>query len=355
MPGGEVRSVWLLPLVRPDRRESVRRELVAEIVRPVEVGAGLVDSLRLSAAEHPDRIVRRACEELSAALASGTPLPEALDALEEIAGPELAAMARIGSRAGSLAQALRTLEQLFERTTEAAARIRQKWIVPGLSIGFAVMVGALMLSGPIPVLVGLEGGRLSAPLAALARRIDGPLPALLAGVIAALAGFAAIRIVIATDAGDRLVDRLPLFGSLRRAGRSALFCRSFALLLPAGVGVVDLFRITSRLVPEGTARDEIEQAGLRFATGDSTGGTRDGGRSLSPLVEALLRRPASSTQLARGFDRLADFYEAEVDRLGQRAAIMTEVGAFLLAGLFAGGLVVAMWSLYFSTIGREPF
>ena len=96
----------------------------------------------------------------------------------------------------------------------------------------------------------------------------------------------------------------------------------------------------------------LEEAGLRLAAGEPLPEALPESAWLSPLVRALLARPGSRDSLAAGFGRLADFYEGEIERLGRRLAMVTEVVAIGVAGLAAGFLVIAMWKLYFDACGR---
>jgi type II secretory pathway component PulF len=336
----------------PGRIESVRRELAAEVARPAELGADVAASLRLSSATHPDRMVRSACGELAASLEAGLPLSAAFERIEAVAGFEAAAMAKAGEHSGSVAAAMRTLERVLDATAGGTARIRQKWIAPGIAIGLAVVVSALMLAGPIPELLGMAGRELPFPLLVLSRALASPTRALVAGLLLATSLLLLVRLLVASRRFDELADDIPFLGPLRRAGRSALVCRAFSLLLPAGVDAVELFRIAARLAPEGRGREELEEAALRLGAGGGTEEALRGVRGIAPLARALLVRPGASDRFAFGFGRMADYYESEVDRLGLRLATVAETVAFVVSGVVAGGVVIAIWTLYFSACGR---
>jgi len=330
----------------------LRSELVSEIARPLEIGADLPESLNISASEHPSRLLRGAMSELGRRLSGGMELSRALEAMGRLAGREAPALARVGERSGRMPEAIHHLEEVLERTARQARVVRNAWLQPGIVLLTAWIVLLVLCVWTFP---------------AIFRFTDRPVPGLLAPFTALRAhpwmfGLLALglplvaatgwRLLSWTERGERWLRAVPRWGALREAGRLALFCRSLGLLVGSGVPLDEAMAIIAEALPAGAVRRSVREAGLRLAAGEPVAEVFRRPPFFSPLVRIALEWPQEAGGVAPGFARIADFYEAELLRLGREMDVAAEVAAILTASAVAGVVVILAWGGYFSSFSH---
>src|SRR5262249_31312516 len=152
----------------------------------------------------------------------------------------------------------------------------------------------------------------------------------------------AISYIYKTDKGQMLIDRLmlkvPVFGDLLRKSAVARFTRTLGTLVSSGVPILDALAITART---GGNR-VVEQAIMMARTSIS------GGRTIAePLAESKVFPPMVCQMIAVGettgaldsmLQKIADFYEDEVDNTVANLMSLLEPAVILFLGVVIGGL-----------------
>lgn len=342
----------------PARRAALRSELLAELARPAQAGGPWPEAVAEAAADHPQAAVRSALAELAPRLAEGRSLSEALEGMEVLLGhevrPTLAAAEAAGTEA--VGEALRELERSALREENDAARLREAWLVPGITLAYAIAVFGLLGASLAPVMARIVGE--ANPLSLrLLPRLSMSFGEWLGVWAAACLVLALLPWLVTRWSGAaRIVDRLPVWGSLRRASSGLLAARSLARLLEAGVGFDRALPAAAEVLPDGAARRELREAAARIADGVpavEVFGEPSG--ALPAVLRAVLAAADGDAGLAAGLRRLARFEEAELERAGLRAAALSALCGLLVAGAFAGFVVIVGWSAYFQSLGSSPY
>ncbi len=151
---------------------------------------------------------------------------------------------------------------------------------------------------------------------------------------------------------DKLVLKLPIFGDLIRKISVARFTRTMGTLIASGVPIMDALEITA--VTSGNAI--VEEA--VFKTKDAIA---EGRTIVEPLQESgvfpsmvisMIGVGEETGALEEMLNKIADFYEEEVDTAV--ADIMTAVEPAMMAilGVVVGGIVISMYMPIFSLVGQ---
>jgi type II secretory pathway component PulF len=336
-------------------QQGVRADLVCELRRAWETSGKPVEALRDAAAEHPSWLVRGCLDRLAGSLARGALLSDALGELGRVAGPEVVAVARAGEESGRMSGALRALDAVVARTAQGASEVRAVRLGPTIAVVAAVIVFVLLGGGPLPLLYSFTERPLPLLLRPAQFAYENPMQAVLLALLLAVVAWSVHRVLASSERGERWLSTVPLWGALQRTTRAALFTRTLALLAGAGVPLERAVEVGIGVFPHGRARRELEDARRRMATGEPAKKVFREGRGLTTLLRVALAGPASEDAMAEGLGRIAEFYEAEVDRMGEQVRVTAEVAAICLAGVLTGAVVIGMWGGYFTSVSAMAF
>jgi general secretion pathway protein F len=139
--------------------------------------------------------------------------------------------------------------------------------------------------------------------------------ALVAGLLATLiAAWLALRQPAIRARGASVVSRLPFVRTVVDYQRATRFCRNLALLVSSGVTLSAGLRILADLMDPSATFTRWSQIDDRVRHGGRLSDALAETRALPPLAIRTLRLGEESGQLATLAGRVADFYEAKLQR-----------------------------------------
>jgi general secretion pathway protein F len=142
--------------------------------------------------------------------------------------------------------------------------------------------------------------------------------------------------------------RLPIISSARTFYRTALFCRNLGVLLESGVALttslrilVDMLTSTGNVTAWATIVDRVRHGGkLSEALADAA--------LIPAMAVRMLRLGEETGQLPILAGRVADFYEAKLQRTIDRAVGIAGPLAIVTISTVVGGLIVSMMTALLS-------
>jgi type IV pilus assembly protein PilC len=232
-------------------------------------------------------------------------------------------------------------------------------VYPVAVIGIAGIVIAVILWKVIPTFASMFAG-LNAELPLPTRFVIGLsnwfvrlLPFL---VIGAVLGVTAFRRYYATHAGRRVVDKmvlkLPIFGTVMQKIAVARFCRTLSTLIASGVPILDGLEITARTAGNAIIEDAIMavrkgvEGGLTLAQPLKETGV------FPPMVVQMIGVGEQTGALDNMLTKIADFYEEEVDQAVANLLTLMEPVMILFLGITVGGIIIAMYLPLFDLISK---
>jgi len=294
------------------------RELVNNIRNDVAAGGGLA----LSLAKHP-----RLFDDLFCSLIAS------------------------GEDSGTLEVMLARVATYKEKTEQLKAKIRKALTYPTAVIVVAIVVTGILLVKVVP------------QFAETFRSFGSDLPAftlfvlnisnfvqkwwfvILLLIIAAVFAFreAKLRSVKFAEFLDRLILRLPIFGTIVHDSVIARFSRTLATTFAAGVPLVDALESTA-----GAAGNSLYAKAIRRIRDDvTTGNTLYASTKATGLFPNMLLQMMSigeeSGSLDEMLDKVANHYEEAVDNAVDSLSSLMEPMIVAILGVLVGGLMVAMY------------
>ena len=182
----------------------------------------------------------------------------------------------------------------------------------------------------------------------------------LAGIGGLLTGLTLVGIFIGikqfrkTEKGqmvtDKIVLRLPIFGILLRKVAVAKFTRTLGTLISSGVPILDGLEITAK-----TAGNKV----IEYAVMDVRTAVSEGKTLAEPLLKSKVFPPMVTHMIAVGestgaldsmMNKIADFYDDEVDNAVNNLTAMMEPMLMVFLGGSVGFIVIAMYLPIFKLI-----
>lgn len=340
------RRRWF-PATRPGVAETIW--LLRQWATLLEAGVPLVGSLAViatGARRRPlDSVIAALCRQLESGLALSVAMSRhaCFDA-----GLCLAVSA--GEQTGRLARALDLWADMQEQRRRLKQQARSALLYPGFVLAIALLMLTIMLLTVVPTFsatfasAGRELPAATRVVLFLSGALHDPASAVLLALwVPFLPSSWLRRYPAALFWRDGLLLRLPLLGTVLRQAALARWSRTLALLLAAGVPVLDAIGPAC----QGSAsRFLAARAGLvrhRLQAGTCLHDALQETGFFPPLLLQLIHVGETSGALDRLCLRAADHFEQETARALQRFMAMLEPAAMLLLGLLCAFL---LWALY---------
>jgi len=144
------------------------------------------------------------------------------------------------------------------------------------------------------------------------------------------------------------LSRLPIVRPVLNFYRTGLFCRNHGILLGSGVTLtmtlrilVDIMAATGNVAIWTTTADRVRHGGKLSEALASTA-------ILPPMAVRMLRLGEETGQLATLAGRVADFYEAKLQRSLDRVVGIAGPLAIIVISVVVGGLIVSVMTALLS-------
>ncbi|MDR3617793.1 MAG: type II secretion system F family protein [Paludisphaera borealis] len=277
---------------------------------------------------------------------AGSTLEEAMSRDKRVFGTMFLSMIRVAEARGGVPETLKLLSRHYESRQRLIRQARSAMIYPIIVLTLAGGVVALITIFLLPMFASL--------LSDISRKAQLPWAsrALLAfsGFISAggwwlfplvLIGVPVFLFqVYKAPAGkailDRVILRLPVFGSLCRKLDTSRFARTLATLLDAGVDVGSSMDLTAQVVSMTPIRNAVLAAKDQVMQGKDLSAALRPSRQFNHDVYAVLESGEETGKIPESLNHLADDYEEQVTHMVKN---MGELIQPLLI-LMLGGLVL---------------
>jgi type IV pilus assembly protein PilC len=167
-------------------------------------------------------------------------------------------------------------------------------------------------------------------------------------------GFA-VRKFYATEKGqdfmDDLILKLPVFGELLRKVAVAKFTRTMGTMLASGVAILEALDIVAKTAGNRTVEKAIYNVRTGIAEGRTMADPLTESGVFPPMVCQMIGVGESTGALDAMLEKIADFYDEEVDQAVDNLTALIEPFMLVFLGVTIGGLVIAMYLPIFKMAG----
>ena len=264
-------------------------------------------------------------------------------------------MIKAGEVGGILDTILERLSAYLEASEVLKAKVKSAMMYPTVVGGAAFFITVFLIIFIIPVFKDIFGG-FGAELPFPTRVIIGISDFLRGNIVYILAivggGVWGVKKYLKTEKGQEKLDdvslKLPVFGILLKKVAIAKFTRTLGTLIKSGVPILQGLETVAK-----TAGNKVIERAI-YKSRDSI---KEGGRIADPLKKANIFPPMVIQMISVGeetggldtmLNKIADFYDQEVDTAVKGLTSMIEPLIMVVMGIVIGGIVIAMFMPMFS-------
>jgi len=142
---------------------------------------------------------------------------------------------------------------------------------------------------------------------------------------------------------DRVLLRVPVFGSLVRKSSIARWTRTLATMFAAGVPLVEALDSVAGASGNFVYAQATKKIQAEVSTGSSLTSSMQGTEVFPNMVIQMVSIGEESGSLDAMLSKVADFYEQEVDDAVEALSSLMEPMIMVVLGTLIGGLVVSMY------------
>ena len=289
---------------------------------------------------------------------SGESFAEALHKHPNVFDDFYANMVEAGEVGGILDTILSRLAAYMEKAQALKGKVKSAMVYPIAIVSIAVLVIIFLMTFVIPVFAEMFasfGGTLPAPTRLIMAMSDITKRYVLYFIPVVAIAIFLLKRFYRTDKGKRLVDSImlkaPVFGSLIQKVAVAKFTRTLGTLISSGVPIIDGLHITARTAGNKIVEEAVLTTINSVKEGQSLAEPLGRESIFPPMVVQMIEVGESSGTLDAMLDKIADFYDEEVDTAVEGLTSLMEPALMVFLGVTIGFIVVAMYLPIFKMAG----
>ncbi|SEP11889.1 type II secretion system F family protein [Pseudomonas sp. NFACC39-1] len=256
-----------------------------------------------------------------------------------------------GEQAGALDTLLERVATYKEKSEALKAKIKKAMTYPAAVVLVAAVVTGILLVKVVPQFESVFSG-FGAQLPAFTVMVIGLSEfmqqwwwMLLGGAVAAFFGVkhALKRSQGLRDWRDKWLLKLPLIGTLMYKSAVARYARTLSTTFAAGVPLVEALDSVSGATGNVVFKRAVQRIRQDVSTGMQLNFSMRASGIFPNMAIQMTAIGEESGALDDMLDKVASFYEAEVDNLVDNLTSLMEPFIMVVLGVVVGGLVVAMY------------
>lgn len=322
----------------------------------MKAGVPLLQSFDIVGRGHSNPNVTRLLDDVRADIETGTSMAAAFRKYPLYFNSLYCNLVEAGEAAGILEGILDRLATYMEKTEGIKSKIRSALMYPIIVIIVAIVVVAVIMIFVIPAFKDVFssfGTELPLPTQLVIKMSEfavsyGWILLIVLGVGFYLFFQAWRRNEKVQIFMDRLLLKVPIFGSLVDKSATARWTRTLSTMFAAGVPLVESLDAVGGAAGNFVYLKATEKIQQEVSTGTSLATAMTNANIFPNMVLQMTAIGEESGSLDNLLGKAADFYEAEVDDLVAGLSSLMEPIIIVFLGTIIGGIVVAMYMPIFN-------
>src|SRR5438552_1402674 len=326
----------------------------------IDAGLPLVQCLEILASQQENKIFQKVLTNTREMVEGGSTLSAAMKASPKVFDPLYTNMVEAGETGGILDTILQRLSSYIEKNVKLQRAVKSAMVYP---IGVLTVAGGvitLLLWKVVPIFATLFAGlgvELPLPtriVIALSNFIGSYFGLLI--LVAVVGGIFGIKVWYGTPQGrlalDWLILKLPVLGLLMRKIAVARFTRTLGTLISSGVPILEGLDITARTAGNAVVERALNKVRRSLEEGKSLTEPLKDSEVFPGMVTQMIAVGEQTGAMDAMLQKIADFYEEEVDAAVKDLLTALEPIMIVFLGLVVGGVVISMYLPLFTVIGK---
>src|SRR5256886_869737 len=326
----------------------------------IDAGLPLVQCLEILAGQQENKIFQKVLINTREMAEGGSTLSAAMKASPKVFDPLYTNMVEAGETGGILDTILQRLSAYIEKNVKLQRAVKSAMVYPVGVISVAGGVITLLLWKVVPIFATLFAGlgvELPLPtriVIALSNFIGSYFGLLI--LVGLVGSIFALKAWYGTPQGkyalDSLILKLPVLGLLMRKIAVARFTRTLGTLISSGVPILEGLDITARTAGNAVVERALVRVRRSLEEGKSLTEPLKESDVFPGMVTQMIGVGEQTGAMDAMLQKIADFYEEEVDAAVKDLLTALEPIMIVFLGLVVGGVVISMYLPLFTVIGK---
>lgn len=340
------RSLKFLQRIKPKEITIFYRQLAILF----EANVSPLDSLRILAEQTNNQMFKDLIFEVEEDVRGGETLSHAMSKRPKVFSSFYVNVVRAGEATGKLHEVLRYLADHAEREYNLTFKVRGAFTYPIAIFSLFLVVGTLMMIFVVPQLTGMLeelGTELPITTKVLIAVSDFMKSFWWLLIIIVAGGTFGLVKAIKTPKGRQVLDvlklKIPIFKGLFQKIYLARFSENFKTLLVGGIPILKALDISSTVIGNTVYEKIIQEAKDRVRVGKTIASAFSGyPKQFTPMLTQMVAVGEKTAALEPILDKVALFYQQEVDRMVSNMTQLIEPMMILVLGGAVGFLVASI-------------
>lgn len=346
----------------PRRIKNARRELIelfSAMAAMLDAGVPVIEAIETMAEESGNEALRTVLRDLALNVKAGVGLAEAFERHPQLFTRQMTHLVKAGEYSGNLPRSFHECARYLEWVDGLLAQLKQVSIYPAAVLTAVGLFVLLLFGFVVPT------------FAAILAELDRGLPLVTRLVLSAgdfvkscwwlLLG-TPIALTLAVREGrsrstafelwlDQRLLALPLLGDIQRMVGLARFAHTMAMLLQAGVPVLEALGLTRDLAGNRVIADAIGQAEVAVSEGQNMTAAFARAQLFSPMLQRMLVVGETTGTLDRSLAHVAQRFDQEIPRRIKRIISLLEPAIVLGLIALVGVVALAIFLPFMDLLG----
>ena len=324
----------------------------------IDAGLPIIQCLEILFSQQANATFKKMLKQIKESVEGGATLAEALKKFPKQFDDLFVNMIAAGEAGGILDAILRRLAAYMEKAARLKSQVKGAMTYPIVTLIIAIVVLAVILVFVIPVFEEMFadfGGELPTPtkiVVAMSEMVKSKILYIIVGIVFFVIAF---KKFYSTDKGHDIVDDLllktPVFGELLRKVAVSKFTRTMGTMLASGVAILEALDIVAKTAGNRSVEKAIYSVRSGIAEGRTMADPLQESGVFPPMVCQMIGVGESTGALDAMLEKIADFYDEEVDQAVENLTALIEPFMLVFLGVTIGGLVIAMYLPIFKMAG----
>lgn len=316
----------------------------------IEAGIPIVQALEILAEQTQSRFFSSRISEVREMVETGKTLAESMEKFPKAFPTLLVQMVKVGETGGALAETLREVATYYEKMDALKRKIKAAMMYPAIVLIITILIVGGLLIFVVPRFASIYadmGAQLPGPTLIVIKLSHLLMHNLLWITIGTIIVIVLVKKLLDTKTGratwDSFILKVAIFGPLVQKSAIARFSRTLSILLTSGVPILQALEITAKASGNYVISEAVLKARERIREGKNIGGPLRETGVFPPLVVHLVNVGEQTGRLSEMLDRIATFYEQEVDAAVEGLSSIIEPIMLLFIGAIVGGILIALY------------
>ncbi|NYI41355.1 type II secretion system F family protein [Demequina lutea] len=329
--------------------------MARQLATMISAGLSLLRSLTILAEQTENPALSRVILDVRADVEGGRSLSAAIGRHPKVFPPLMINMVRAGEVGGFLDSVLDSVATNFEAEVKLHGKIKSAMAYPTVVFAIAILAVVGMLLFIVPTFQNLFAS------------LGGQLPLLTRILVAMSHGLkvGAIPLVVVIFAGvylwrankrkrgfrqvvEPLYLKAPIFGGLVQKVALARFTRNLGAMLRAGVPILQSLEIVGEASGNIVVENATRAVGESVRSGNSLAKPLSAHPIFPPMAVQMMAVGEDTGQLDQMLDKIADFYDQEVESTTEALTSLIEPLMIAVLGAIIGFMVIGLYMPIFS-------